>query len=336
MLSLRKQRLNEQFEVLGDLFDIGETTAQQYYAETKNFVSSLYHSSTSAICSPEIDDVKNPLCTEDHQSTDDDYSSSELGVVKYKGEVDSDSDVISEDLDDESTDDESDELVNSELESDDLDGDTKLVKETVKCPLCGRHVGRLDHHMETAHLNPQYVYKTICGLCFGKFPTRKLLRRHHSQVHNGASCLCDVCQKSFTKFSAVKIFAIFAGRVTSVCLGSERTHNTRTYRFGVTLASYAIRSITNHRSLKLTFVRHIRKSVRFSVDSGVVNHSADPVADTLTNKCITLNFRAKFARKCLALDIICRRIAKTFTGKMLSIRKNVKLKFANKLCSQPM
>lgn len=36
MLALRRLRLNEDFEVLGDLFDLDRTTAEQYYHETKH------------------------------------------------------------------------------------------------------------------------------------------------------------------------------------------------------------------------------------------------------------------------------------------------------------
>lgn len=36
MLALRRLRLNEDFEVLGDLFDLDKTTAEQYYHETKH------------------------------------------------------------------------------------------------------------------------------------------------------------------------------------------------------------------------------------------------------------------------------------------------------------
>lgn len=210
MLTLRKHRLNEEFEALGDLFDIDKTTAQQYYAESKNLVSNLFHSLTSSASSPifqESNDVKNPLQPENYhvskyKQEDEDSCDSD---VKYKGFIYSDCDVDSDDFKESHS--ESDDSYDSDVESDDsyFESDEKnLVKETVECPICWKNVGRLDYHMETNHLNPQYLNKTLCGLCFGKFETHIKLRAHQKDIHNGNSCVCDVCGKMFQKFSAVK------------------------------------------------------------------------------------------------------------------------------------
>lgn len=217
MLTLRKHRLNEEFEALGDLFDIDKTTAQRHYAESKNLLSNLFHSLTSSLATPiskQPTYVKNPLLAEKHYVSkykeEKDESSSEL-EVKYKGYVNSDSSIDSNDFNDHQS--ESDDIESDDIESDnsdyrnselELEPKEILVKEKVKCPLCGKTCGRLEYHMETNHLNPQYLNKTICGLCFQKFRTHQKLRAHQIDAHNGNACVCDVCGKSFKKFSAAK------------------------------------------------------------------------------------------------------------------------------------
>lgn len=216
MLTLRKHRLNEEFEALGDLFDIDRTSAQQYYAESKNLVSNLFHSLTGSASSPTIpesNDVKSSLRTEHYEVTkyeqEDDEVSINLKIpykgFTYKGFASSDSDVNSSEL--QSSDSESDysEGVSDESYSGSDEPKKNLVKETVQCPLCGKYVGLLDYHMKTHHLNPQYLNKTLCGLCFQKFDTNTKLRAHQQDLHNGNSCGCEVCGKMFPKFSAVKV-----------------------------------------------------------------------------------------------------------------------------------
>lgn len=190
MLSLRKQRLNEEFEVLGDLFDIEKTAAEQYYEETKSLLSNLYNSRISPKYSAESIDVMR------HQSSDsDDQSSSESSE-----QADNDSDVVTDDFSDhESTDDSIGSRSNPFLRGD-----------TVECTLCRARVspGRLDSHMQNVHLNPLNLNKTICGLCipkFERFRTSALLREHQNEVHDGASCMCDVCGKMFNKLSFLRI-----------------------------------------------------------------------------------------------------------------------------------
>lgn len=216
MLTLRKHRLNEEFEALGDLFDIDKTTAQQYYAESKNLVSNLYHSLTMSTprMLQESNDIKNPLWTEDHhidadeQEDEDDSSECEI-KYKYKGYAVEDSDVDSDDLKDSDsesydTDIETDELNDSDFDADGTKSEENVVEEKATCPICGRSVRRLDSHMETNHLNPQYLNKTLCGLCFRKFENHKRLRAHQMEIHDGNACVCDVCGKMFRKFSDAK------------------------------------------------------------------------------------------------------------------------------------
>ncbi len=213
MLVLRKHRWNEEFEALGDLFDIDIVTAQQYYDELKDLICNLYHSLASTMSTTpiiqETNDVKNPFWTEQHQIDDESEQSSSDLDVKYKGYISEDKDFASDDIkSDMESDTESDtnESIDSDsdLESDEKESEKNVVKETVRCPVCRRSVGRLDYHMETNHLNPQSLNKTLCGLCFGKFQTHKRLRDHQTKEHSGASCVCDVCGKFFQKFSAVK------------------------------------------------------------------------------------------------------------------------------------
>lgn len=197
MLTLRKQRLNEEFESLGDLFDIDKKTAQLYYAESKNLVA--YLSSTNPAFQ-DSEDLKNPLWTQEctvndeeedeaeQQEDEEDLSASE---ITYKGYAVKYSDVDSADFEDYS-------------ESEDSELDEHVAKDREKCPQCQQFVSRLEHHMETVHLNPQYLNKTLCGLCFTKFQTHTSLRAHQADIHDGNSCLCDVCGKMFRTFSAVK------------------------------------------------------------------------------------------------------------------------------------
>lgn len=216
MLTLRKHRLNEEFEALGDLFDIDKTTAQQYYAESKNLVSNLFHSLTSSVSSPILqeshDVVENPLQSENvcviKTEPEDEESSSDSAVKdKYKGFTYDDCDVNSDDFEGSSSDESDYSEVESEdsyFESDELETKEKLPKEKVECPICWKNVGRLDYHMETIHLNPQHLNKTLCGLCFAKFETHLKLRAHQKDIHSGNSCVCDVCGKMFQTCSSVK------------------------------------------------------------------------------------------------------------------------------------
>lgn len=241
MLTLRKHRLNEEFEALGDLFDIDKTTAQQYDDESKNLVSDIYHSVINSIPNPTLEassllEIKSNLGTQNHfESYDDDNvtkheheqednsSESEQSVkikykptntnkqnkYKYKGYHDSefDSDVDSDDLDESDSDVNSDDLDYSDVDFDNLstDSDASLVRgETFDCQICKKSVRRLDHHMEVTHLNPQYLNKTICGLCLEKFENNTKLRAHQTDFHHGNACACDLCGKMFSKYSSMK------------------------------------------------------------------------------------------------------------------------------------
>ncbi|KAJ6620122.1 Zinc finger protein [Pseudolycoriella hygida] len=200
MLTLRKQRLNEEFEALGDLFDIDKVAAQKYYAESQDLVSSLFHSMTSI--KPHGEERVDQPTTESfvvrHLKLEDDADAFDDLKKKYKGQPENDSDFDSDDFTDSDADDSDD------FDSDGSDSDTKSKRDRVKCPICRKSVGRLNYHMETNHLNPQHLNKTICGLCFSKFKTHKQLRQHQLDSHNGDSCVCDVCGRMFQKFSAVK------------------------------------------------------------------------------------------------------------------------------------
>lgn len=212
MLALRKHRLNEDFEALGDLFDVDKTTAQQYCAESNNLISNLYHSLTSPICE-ESNDVKNPLWTQECQASEkedeEDSCASPEPKYKFKGYSVKDSDVDSDYFKDTSSSDsdysDHDDSEFDNASDEDLGSDENSAKEKEMCPVCQKSVGRLDYHMETIHLNPQYLNKTMCGLCFAKFETHKQLLVHQVEIHDGYSCVCDICAKKFQKYSAVKV-----------------------------------------------------------------------------------------------------------------------------------
>lgn len=212
MLTLRKQRLNEEFEVLGDLFDIDKDSAQQYYDESKNLVADVYHSVMNSVSKPDASllEMKKPENQSDVESYDDDHVSKneqEESSSESEGYQDNeeDSDFNSDDLDESDSDVDSDELEYSDVDSDNLStGSPNFAKETFECPICKKDVCRLNYHMESTHLNPQYLNKTICGLCLKKFENNKKLRAHQSDSHNGNACACDLCGKLFTQYSNVK------------------------------------------------------------------------------------------------------------------------------------
>lgn len=211
MLTLRKHRLNEEFEALGDLFDIDKTTAQRYYAESKDLVSKLYHSLTNSVSSPilqETNDVKSCFRTEDRPSNEDeedDKDSSSESEIKYKGNAATDSDVDSDDFKDSHS-----ETDDSDIESEDFDNsdvepdDEESKKNLVDCPICGSFVRWLDNHIKNTHWYPQHLNKTLCGLCFVKFQSNKRLRDHQLASHNGNACKCDLCGRMFKKLSDTK------------------------------------------------------------------------------------------------------------------------------------
>lgn len=211
MLALRKNRLNEEFEALGDLFDIDANTVQQYITESTNLISSLCHTlanSTPSVSVRESYDVKNPSCAEedevdeeddkvDEEVDEEDESSTDSELNhKYKGQDDEDSDFT--DIESES------DTSSFDYESDEKESSKDRVIEKVQCPLCEEWFGNIDYHMKMTHMNLQALNKTMCGLCFADFENNKLLRDHQTDIHNGNSCLCDVCGKYFSDLHNVK------------------------------------------------------------------------------------------------------------------------------------
>lgn len=220
MLTLRKHRLNEEFEALGDLFDIDKTTAQRYYAESKDLVSKLYHSLINSDVSisqnhQESNDIKNPLCREnmkingddEGEQVDEDSSESEP-EYKYKGYAATDSDIDSDDFKDSDFKSETDtdnDLKSEDFENSDFETDEEeSEKDRVECAICGRYVFNLDYHLNNTHFNPQHLNKTHCGLCSLIFQSHHQLRAHQIAAHNGNVCMCDVCSKMFKRLSDVK------------------------------------------------------------------------------------------------------------------------------------
>lgn len=216
MLTLRKHRLNEEFEALGDMFDIDKTTAQRYYAESKDLVSKLYHSLTDSVSIPiqQVSyDITNSLLNENHRIKEDEQddqeqedSSSSEPEIKYKGYVHTDSDIDSEDFkssdSDSDTDVQSEDFDNSDSEPDGNESKANLAE----CPICEKNFLNLDNHLRNTHWYPQHLNKTICGIadCLKKFESLQQLRAHQTAIHNGNACVCDVCGQMFTKFLRTK------------------------------------------------------------------------------------------------------------------------------------
>lgn len=228
MLTLRKLRLNEDFEVLADMFDVDKTTAEQYFEDSKQLVLELSQTLTNEsknviTTSTIVDTTSNPIKLEpmdmgneyvdeiqdelkdcgsngedEEDETETDSTTSDLG---YKGQVDKDPDFETENL--ESSD-------SSELDSDSEASDSEILTDdsnsAVKalCPHCNKLVFRLESHIYRIHLNPSNINKTICGLCLKTFSNQLVLRKHQKEYHDGNAYSCDICGFMEYRFHRLK------------------------------------------------------------------------------------------------------------------------------------
>lgn len=193
MLTLRKLRLNEEFEVLGDAFDLDKATAEQYYHESKHIVidivdleSTTPHSSNNfeVVAEPvikiEVCDtpfVPDPIAVEpssDYEST------TEMNAADDPDEFEIDWPAVTDD--------------DRGFLSDDIR------KRTAECSVCHKFYAprRLNSHMESVHFKQTNLNRTICGLCWKECDSVTLLKTHQKDAHGGGSYGCDVCGRIFS------------------------------------------------------------------------------------------------------------------------------------------
>lgn len=194
LLTLRKLRLNEEFDVLADAFDMERTTAEQCYHASKH----------------DVIDLVDGLATTKHFATSNHCSTLSEPIIKIEtSESMFVSDPIAvEAIDDDSTsepsaDDQDDdfEINLPEIETDEDRGflSHDIRRRTAECNVCHKlFVPRLlNSHMDNVHFNLGNLNRTICGLCWQEFDTERLLKSHQKDVHGGGSCICDICGKLF-------------------------------------------------------------------------------------------------------------------------------------------
>lgn len=208
MITLRKLRWNEEFEALGDLFDLDKTTTEHYFDESKHDVINLV-------------DV---LCTTAPNTNHIDSSAVSAVVIKYEEcptiealdpillpiNENNATNTMRTDIDDDQFSTKSSESSESsssyvpsesdpDVMSDDLytDSDESLYAEkTEECSLCNQSCTPrgLQIHLQTHSLRLN-LNKTTCGLCLQMFETNLLLQSHQRKTHDGNAYGCDICNK---------------------------------------------------------------------------------------------------------------------------------------------
>lgn len=197
MLSLRKLRLNEELEVLGDLFDLDKTTAEQYYHECKHSIIDLVDQlPTTTSTSNQFHVFSEPVIK--IEESDDPFVSDPIAVPNARD--DSDSNWEMNDQDDFEF------PVSAEEEDRGFLSDD-IRKRTAECSVCHKFFAPrlLNWHMENVHFNILNLNKTICGLCWKEFDTKVLLKAHQKAAHGGCSYGCDVCGKMFSSKRYIKV-----------------------------------------------------------------------------------------------------------------------------------
>ncbi|XP_037036078.1 uncharacterized protein LOC119074189 [Bradysia coprophila] len=192
LLTLRKLRLNEEFDVLADAFDLERATAERYYQESKHavidLVDGLATAKTSATSNNFTAFVEPIIKIETSESM---YVPDPIAVEAFN---DSDSEPNADDQDDF-------EINLPEISTDEDRGflSHDIRRRTAECTVCHKlFVPRLlNSHMDNVHFNLANLNRTICGLCWQEFETERLLKSHQKDAHGGGSCACDICGKTF-------------------------------------------------------------------------------------------------------------------------------------------
>lgn len=193
MVVLRKLRLNEEFEALGDLFDLDKTTTEQYFNESKHEVINL----VDILCSSDV--TKNCIDTKVAIK----YEAPEPIILQPINECDDDELSTSSSKSSESSYAPSGSEVDTDVFS---DSDESLhAEKTEECPFCNQWCTPrgLAYHLNQSHSPQSYLNKTTCGLCLQKFETNLLLRDHQRETHDGNGYGCDLCKKQYGQRSLI-------------------------------------------------------------------------------------------------------------------------------------
>lgn len=228
LLTLRKLHLDEDFEILGDAFDLDKSTSERYYHESRHTVLGLVDrlETTTSCAAPttnsHFDTIFEPIIK--IENCDSPYVSDPIGVdcSMTFDELDTLNDSASEvNADDDDYDDVDLGLPTLSKEEDKGWLSDDIRKRTAECSVCHKfYVPRLlNSHMESVHFNLANLNRTICGLCWQEFATETLLRSHQKAAHHGGSHGCDICGKTFAskRYLSVHILSRHTQLKTYLC-----------------------------------------------------------------------------------------------------------------------
>lgn len=219
MLTLRKLRLKEEFEVLGDLFDLDKTTAEKFFQKTKYKVADLVHMLTSTTTP-----------TTNHLSSD---TSESLMKMEQCAKVEP-ATVCNNGINERNV---FDDVEASAAESSDSsiyydsEADPDVIGENLDSESC------TSEDYSDRSFDERLIFSNIgtltCGLCWKKFETNMSLKNHQKTIHHGGY-LCDLCGKKFQVKKSIKrhILTIHA-KVKRFCCGTcgERFHDGSALRY---------------------------------------------------------------------------------------------------------
>lgn len=219
MITLRKLSLNEEFEALGDLFDIDKTTTEQYFHESKHIVINLVDIlATTTPSSIPIEASPEPLIKMEQFAKVEVPDPMLVEPIKLCNDYDAANEVneVEQDEVEPSSPESSASYIGSEndpdFQSDDFDSDTtgslsgSDIERTDECTICNQLFAhrRLETHIQS-HFNFNNVSSTTCGLCLETFETKLLIRAHQKDTHGGGAYCCDVCGRKFTSKRSVNL-----------------------------------------------------------------------------------------------------------------------------------
>lgn len=175
MLVLRKLRLKEDYETLGDLFDLDKKTAEKYFNQSKFTVAELVGILTPTTAST----TKKPV-----------FRTEQSVKVEVMNEGGEDSDVEPSPFESSAS---------SLYYCSEADPNVKV--KNLEAESC-----ESDDYSERSYneyTNFRNVDTLTCGLCWKKCETNVLLKTHQKTVHQ-AAYLCDLCGKKFYNKKSIK------------------------------------------------------------------------------------------------------------------------------------
>lgn len=216
MVALRKLRLDEDFEVIADAFDLDKAIAEQYYHEAKHIVMELVDLLTATTTiSNHYDVIAEPIIKIEECDTPyipDPIALEPITTHNYDSSTEMNAD-----------DDDDDFEFTLPFSAEDDRGflSEDIRKRTAQCPVCNKFYAPrlLDSHMQSVHFNQLNLNRTICGLCWKEFDTVVLLKTHQKEAHGGCCYGCEVCGKLFSskRYLSVHILSKHTQLKTHLC-----------------------------------------------------------------------------------------------------------------------